>query len=195
MANKVKFGLKNVYIALIDAEGKYGTPKHLDGAISLTLDADGDETVVYAEDRKYWSQTANNGYTGSIEFSVLDEADKASLMGWYVDANDNTVEDADAKPAHFALMAQMSGDVKDRRICLYDGVCSRPGESASTNEAGPTVQSDTMNVTFVPKTFEIKSGETTITKSVVKLSCFKGDPSYETFFDAVVEPAAPKANA
>ena len=54
MGNKVKFGLKNVHYAPItasvDGEPTFGVPKRLPGAVSLTLDVQGEEVEFEADD-------------------------------------------------------------------------------------------------------------------------------------------------
>ena len=60
MANKVKFGLKNVHYAVVTetvTDGvisiSYGTPKRIPGAVNLTLDAAGEPVEFYADDIVY----------------------------------------------------------------------------------------------------------------------------------------------
>ena len=64
MANKVKFGLSEVHIAPITAVGDssytYGTIFSIPGAVSLTLDRAGDETEFYADNIKYFTQSAES---------------------------------------------------------------------------------------------------------------------------------------
>ena len=63
--NKVKFNLKNVYVAeLIENDGQYsfGTPKAFPGAVSISLDPEGESTPFYADDIVYFRSNGNNGY-------------------------------------------------------------------------------------------------------------------------------------
>ena len=71
MANKIKYGLKNVHYAVIteDEDGSitYGTPKRIPGAVNLTLEPQGEQAEFYADDMRYFSAFANSGYSGSLE--------------------------------------------------------------------------------------------------------------------------------
>ena len=74
MANKIKYGIKNVYyaIATIAANGSatYATPKALPGAVSISLDQQGESNPFYADDIVYYTSVANNGYNGDFDTVV-----------------------------------------------------------------------------------------------------------------------------
>ena len=64
MANKVQYGLKNVYYATVTVGTStvtYGSPVAWPGAVSLSLSAEGDINDFYADNVKYFTAVANNG--------------------------------------------------------------------------------------------------------------------------------------
>ena len=70
MANKVKFGLKNVHVFPITDDKEtgvvFGEVIKVPGAVNLSLDAEGDSNEFYADDVIYWSEFSNNGYSGDL---------------------------------------------------------------------------------------------------------------------------------
>ena len=79
--NKVKFGLQNVYWAKINEWGEdpdgnktvpaYGPSKHLPGAVSLSIDANGESENFYADNGVYYVINNNAGYTGDLEIALI----------------------------------------------------------------------------------------------------------------------------
>lgn len=155
MANKVKFGLSNVHIAPITAVGTssytYGTIFEVPGAVSLSLDAEGDETNFYADNVKYYNTSANQGYTGSLEMALLNDNFREKVLNEIKDTNGAFIEDADNAPIGFALGFQIEGDSKGRRYWYYNCSATRPSNTANTIETSKEPQTETVNITAAPR--------------------------------------------
>ena len=76
-ANKVKFNLKNVHAAKLTVDNSggytYATPQAIPGAVSLSLDSEGDMTPFYADGQIYYRSVSNNGYSGDLEIALIPE--------------------------------------------------------------------------------------------------------------------------
>jgi phi13 family phage major tail protein len=147
----------------LTSTGTYTTPIAIPGAVTLTLDPAGEETIFYADDRKYFTTAPNNGYTGSLSAAYLPDDLRAKLLGQTVDENGLLVESADDQPSEFALLFEIQGDAAGRRYVFYDCKFSRPSESHNSKTEGITPDTDTLNLTVVPKDF---AGEYYIKSSV-----------------------------
>ena len=74
--NKVKFGLNKVHYAKItsyDDEGvpTFAKPVRIPGAVSLSIDAEGEASNFYADDGVYYVINNNSGYTGDLEIALV----------------------------------------------------------------------------------------------------------------------------
>lgn len=149
--NKIKYGIKNVYYAVAtiaaDNSATYGTPVALPGAVSLSLDPQGDTTPFYADNIVYYTSVANNGYEGELELAKLPDSFLKDVLGYAEDVNDVLYEDANAAVVHFALMFQFEGDAHARRHVLYNCVAARPTVSGSTKEESIEPQTETVTIT------------------------------------------------
>ena len=69
MGNKVKYNLKNVHAAKLtkteDGNYTYATPQPIPGAVSISLDAEGDSSPFYADGIVYFRSTANNSFVNA----------------------------------------------------------------------------------------------------------------------------------
>ena len=90
MGNKVKYNLKNVHAAKLTemvADGEttftYAAPKAIPGAVSISLDAEGESSPFYADGIVYFRSVTNNGYSGDLEIDpgVVPHGDPAGRTG------------------------------------------------------------------------------------------------------------------
>ena len=122
--NKVRFGLKNVYYALLteaadsSTNNSFGTPKAVPGAVSMTMDSNGTDGTFYADNVAYYKTFANNGYTGSLEMARITDEMLEDVWGMTVE-NGILTEKNNVQPKPFALMFQISGDKNEELYVLY----------------------------------------------------------------------------
>ena len=182
MANKIKYGLKNVYYAKI-TEGTggtitYGTPVRIPGAVSMSLDAQGEISKFYADNIVYYQTASNNGYEGDLEIALVPESFRTDILGEVKDATTGIIaEYADHQPSSFALLFQFEGDVNAVKHVLYNCTATRPGVEGNTKEESVEPQTSTLTISAAPRS----------TDSLVKASCEEGS-AYATWFTAVQEP-------
>lgn len=190
MANKIKYGLKNVYyaVATIAANGSatYAAPVAIPGAVSLSMEAQGETSPFYADNIVYYVGVANNGYQGDLEIARVPDAFKTDVLGYVEAANKVLAEDAGAPTVNFALLFQFEGDEKATRHVLYNCTASRPAVSGATKEETIEPQTDTLSLTatsiFVPALDkDIVKGETGAEAS---------STVYNDWFTAVTLPTA-----
>lgn len=189
MANKVKYGLKNVYyaVATIDPAtntATYGTPIAWLGAVNMSMDAQGDQTKFRADNIDYWIGNANNGYEGDFESALIPDSFKKDVLGYVQDTNGALIEDANAQTVHFALLFQFEGDDKATRHVFYNVTCNRPSVTGATTEE--TIEPQTETVTFTATSIH----NATINKDIVKASVTETSGAYTTWTSSVYSPAA-----
>lgn len=189
MANKVKYGLKNVYYAkaTVDAAtntATYTTPVAWPGAVNLSLDAEGGTTKFRADNIDYWVGQSNNGYSGDFESALIPDSFRKDILGEVEDANGVLVEDAGAKTVYFALLFQFEGDDKNTRHVMYKCSATRPSVSGATTDEEIEPQTETLTITAGA------IHNASINKDVVKARCGESDTPYSSWFSAVYQSGA-----
>ncbi len=191
MSNKIKYGLKNVYyaVATIAADGSatYETPVAFPGAVSLSLDPQGENTPFYADNIVYWVGASNTGYEGDLEIARVIDSFKTDVLGYITSGNGLLVEDANAEAIHFALLFQFEGDEKATRHVMYNCTATRPAAAGNTKEE--TVEPQTETVTVTATSIYVAALDTDIVKSDTKADT--SATVYDGWFTAVTLPTAP----
>ena len=178
MANKVKYGLSKCYYAVFSND-TYGTPVALPGAVSLSLDQEGETNKFRADNIDYYTSISNNGYSGDLELALIPDSFLKDVLGELVDeASGLQYEVATAKPSAFALLFQFEGDDKAVRHILYNCKATRPSLASNTTDSTIEPVTETISITATARE----------TDNIVKAKCKEGDTAYNGFFSAVVVP-------
>ena len=194
MANKIKYGLKNVHYAigtpLTTGGMSYATPVPFPGAVSLSLEPQGDNTPFYADNITYWVGNGNNGYQGDFEIARVIDSFKENVLGMIKDGKDVLVEDANASIVHFALLFQFEGDEKATRHVMYNCTCARSADAGSTKSETIEPQTETLTLTAT------SVYNATLDTDIVKAEANSGSNSttYDNWFSTVYLPTAPSTS-
>lgn len=186
--NKIKFGLSNMYyaVATIAADGSatYGEPVALPGAVSLSLEPQGENSPFYADNIVYYMTATNTGYEGDLELALIPDDFAKDILGEILAANNIQYEHSDATPAHFALMFQFEGDQKATRHVLYNCTATRSNVASQTKEDTTTPGTETITITATT----IKALDKNITKA--KTVDTTAAAIYDAWFTTVTLPTS-----
>lgn len=190
MANKVKYGIKNVYFALetpAATEGgkpTYATPVHWVGARSISLDAEGEETNFAADNNtNYWQGSSNNGYSGSLTMANINTDFLKDILKETVDDKNVYTEYADKMAAKFALLFQFEGDESATRYVLYHCSATRPSIAGNTVDGSVEPEEVEINITAMAREFDNK-----VKAFIVKPAAGTEDTVYDGWFGTVYDP-------
>ena len=164
---KVKYGLKSVYyaVATIAADGTatYDTPVAFPGAVSISMDAQGD-----------------------LEMALVTDDFRKDILGEIEDKKDVLVEEVNAAPVHFALLFEFTEDVKAKRHVFYNCVANRPQVAGNTkaDSIDPQTESVTINAMSIHSA--------SLGKDIVKATAGESadTTTYEGWYSAVYLPTA-----
>ena len=150
MSRKVKLGLKNVHYAVIGSDGSYGTPVAFPGAVSLSLDPQGDPSEFYADDSLYFVGSNNVGYKGDFEVALVTDDFHKDVLGEVEDDNGVLVEQVDRPTVRFALLFEFTDDVKARRNVFYSCTASRTAVASQTKTPSSSPITEKLTITASP---------------------------------------------
>lgn len=152
--NKVKFNLSNVHFAPV-VEGENGeisweVPIAMPGAVSISLDADGEVESFYADGVSFYEINSSQGYSGDLELALIPEIFSTRILNETSDSNKVLVENSNAQVGRFALLFEFDGDQKHIRHVMYNCTASRPSIASKTNEETKEVQTETLTIKARP---------------------------------------------
>lgn len=132
------------------AEGTYDTPVTLPGAVSLSLEQQGELSAFYADGIKYYTSASNNGYEGDLEVAMITDEFRKAILGETEDTNKVLFESVDTPTVTFALGFDVDGDVATTKFWFYNCTATRPSIEAQTNEDTIEPQTDTLTISCAP---------------------------------------------
>lgn len=185
MKNKVKFNICNVHYALqktdVSGDIAFDTPVPMPGAVSLSLEPNGEPESFYADGIEYYTISNNMGYDGDFEIALIPESFRTDVLKEELDANKVLVENSNSETENFALLFEFDGDKRKIRHVMYNCSASRPTIEAQTNEESREVQPETLTISARPMAtgyVKARTGDTT-TKAI-----------YDSWYDSVYLPTA-----
>lgn len=151
MANKVEFGISNLYVGTysVGTTGTVtmGTPYHQAGAVSFSPEEQSENSKFYADNVVYWSGFTGGTFEGDLEVAKFDDAFKTQFLGYVskADGGLGIVKNISKPDVYIAF--QVEGDAEARRIIMYN--CSLGGikRSYSTIEDSKEPVTETIAVT------------------------------------------------
>lgn len=154
--NKVRFNLSNVHYAVHKEptdgqEFGFETPVHVPGAVSLSLEQQGDITKFYADGVVFYQASQNNGYQGDLEMAMFPPSMLQALWGFVKDEASKVVSEySNKEPKSFALLFQIDGDAFNSCYVLYNCTGTRPALGGQTNNETKTPQTQSSTISAAP---------------------------------------------
>ena len=155
--NKINYGLKNVYYAVVTEtatdEGvtvEYGTPVRLPGAASMSMPKTAEKVAVAADDDpEYAIVYDNKGYDGEVVLYNVPDSYLTDCLGMKVEG-DTIVENKDDIPTPHALLFEFDGDVAKKRHVFYRCMGTNPDVVSQSKGNGTTANQVTLKMSATP---------------------------------------------
>ena len=150
MANKVEFGISNLYVGTYTVTGTngavtMGTPYHQAGAVSFSPEEQSESNKFYADNVVYWSGYTGGTFEGDLEVAKFDDTFKKQFLGYIQKASDGglaVVKNAVKPNVYIAF--QVEGDSESRRIIMYN--CSLGGITREYSTEEETIEPTTETI-------------------------------------------------
>ena len=148
--SKVKFNIKNVHYAVIEEGGSFGTPVAMPGAVSLSLEQQGEITPFYADGIVFYQSASNGGYSGDLEVALVPDEFRKDVLQEEEDTNKVLFENANKNGKSFALGFQIDGDKEPTLFWFFKCTATRPNVESETTEDTKEPGTDTITISCAP---------------------------------------------
>ena len=151
MANKVEFGISNLYVGTysVGTTGTVtmGTGYHQAGAVSFSPEEQSEANKFYADNVVYWSGYTGGSFEGDLEVAKFDDTFKTQFLGYLAKGDGGLAVVKNATRPNVWIAFQIEGDQESRRCIMYN--CSLGGISReySTVEESKEPATETIAVT------------------------------------------------
>lgn len=183
MANKVEFGISNLYVGTYtdDGEGNVtlGSPYHQKGAVSFAPEEQSESTNFYADNIAYWSGFSGGTFEGDLEVAKFDDSFKTQFLGYRRLTNGGLANVKGSIKPNVYIAFQVEGDAESRRVILYN--CALGGITREFNTIEETKEPTTETI---PVTVTGDNGT-----GVSMASFTPDDAGYDTLFTSPAAPA------
>lgn len=178
--NKVRFGMRRAFYAVMKDDGTYEDPVEMMGPESCDTSASGSNAdSIYAGDSAYYTKNGGaSGYELSVQFAKLGTDFLCDVCGMVKNDDGSVDEDPDGAAKRFAFGYETTGDLGGQRIWFFECTSTTPTHNAATNTDSINEDPDTATFTAVPHTFP--DGSRRVTRR-----CEVGDAAYTDFFKSV----------
>lgn len=116
------------------------------GAVSISLEQQGELTPFWADGIKYYTSASNGGYEGDLEVALIPDQFREDVLGEVADENGVLFENANTQTVEFALAFQVDGDTNPTLFWFYNCTATRPSIDATTTEDTKEPNTDTLTI-------------------------------------------------
>lgn len=153
---KITTGVNKGYAAIYKEpsegkpDGEWEAAFYLPGLRQMTITANQNSAVIYAENRQWDSENALGDIDVSFDFVSIMTEHYAKLLGKKLAANGGIIENANDEPPYIAIMGEKtltSGVIE--YITLFKGKLNIPEDTAKTKEGNTEYQTKTLTGKFM----------------------------------------------
>jgi len=186
---KVEYGFSNVHYALWDdTASKYSIPVAVAGGVKMSWDPEGSDTKFYADNGLFFTNTTNNGYTGTLEVARADATFLKDVFGMLTDDNGMLLESTSSKQAQFALMFETDSNEGDPiKFVFYNCTAARPSREANTTSDTSDPDTQSFDVTMIQRSFPYDGASKDFTYGMMEKTT-ANTTKYDAFYTDVVVP-------
>ena len=135
-----------MHVALKQEGGTYETPFKVPGAVSISLEQQGELTPFYADGIKYYVASSNGGYQGDLEMAMITDEFREKVLGEKKDTNGVLMENTNVEAKEFALGLQIDGDTEPTLFWFYNCTTTRPNLEGKTTSDSKEPDTDTVSI-------------------------------------------------